>query len=287
EAGLNLPDAAALIRGEGARDGDWKGPPPVATVTLAEIYAAQGHLERALKMLDEVLAKEPDHDPARALRDRLAAGEASPPAQRKRMKISFVEREPEPTEPDPDSDLETEITPPAPVHAAPVEAAPVEAAPIQAEASSESPAAPNAAEPAKAPAPAAELCLVTLALSGRRQLYWELPAPALAALRAHSPEGRAVLRVVTFRTRAGKVERTSLDFAPHAEVGVSTLPGASSSVVVRAALGWETAGQFKPFLLAADLAASGKGGQFLPHPLVRAAPRHVEARAIEYVTRHG
>src|SRR3954462_3694412 len=93
EAGLNLPDAAAIIRGDGARESHWKGPPPVATVTLAEIYAAQGHLERALRMLDEVLAKEPDHDAARALRDRLAAGNPPTPA-RKRTKINFVEPPP-------------------------------------------------------------------------------------------------------------------------------------------------------------------------------------------------
>src|SRR5450631_3344561 len=92
EAGLNLPDAAAIIRGEGAREGDWKGPPPVATVTLAEIYAAQGHLDRALRMLDEVLTKEPDHDAARSLRDRLAAGADVPkqPAPR-RQRISFAD----------------------------------------------------------------------------------------------------------------------------------------------------------------------------------------------------
>src|SRR5450432_2552435 len=92
EAGLNLPDAAKLIRGDGARENEWKGPPPVATVTLAEIYATQGHLDRALRMLDEVLAKEPDHDPARALRDRLAAGTDLPTAPaRRRQKISFAE----------------------------------------------------------------------------------------------------------------------------------------------------------------------------------------------------
>src|ERR1700709_2076118 len=80
EAGLNLPDAGKIIRGNKSREGGGKGPPPVATVTLAEIYAAQGHVERALRMLDEVLAKEPDHDPARALRDRLAAGAETPKA---------------------------------------------------------------------------------------------------------------------------------------------------------------------------------------------------------------
>src|SRR5687768_983034 len=63
ESGLNLPDAAALIRGRGEFDGH--GPPAVATVTLAQIYAAQGHHARALSVLDEVLAKEPDHVAAR------------------------------------------------------------------------------------------------------------------------------------------------------------------------------------------------------------------------------
>ncbi|MGC4092471.1 MAG: hypothetical protein QM756_32260 [Polyangiaceae bacterium] len=71
--GLSLPDAAALIRGErGVLD--LKGPSPVATVTLAEIYATQGHSERALSMLDEVLAGEPDHVAALALRERLTSG---------------------------------------------------------------------------------------------------------------------------------------------------------------------------------------------------------------------
>src|SRR5882724_7375939 len=105
EAGLNLPEAAARIRGDGPREGDWKGPPPVATVTLAEIYAAQGHLDRALRMLDEVLAKEPDHDAARSLRDRLAAGadlpQQTPP---RRQRISFADP--------PESDLPPESVPP-------------------------------------------------------------------------------------------------------------------------------------------------------------------------------
>lgn len=72
ESGLNLPDAAALIRGE-RLDLDMRGPSPVATVTLAEIYATQGHVERALQMVDEVLAKEPDHAAAQSLRSRLLA----------------------------------------------------------------------------------------------------------------------------------------------------------------------------------------------------------------------
>jgi hypothetical protein len=78
EQGLHLPDAAALIRGEGDLDARYQA--PVATVMLAEIYASQGHVARARRMLDEVLNVEPDHEAARTLRDRLGnkpAGETA------------------------------------------------------------------------------------------------------------------------------------------------------------------------------------------------------------------
>jgi hypothetical protein len=71
EQGLHLPDAAAVIRGNPALRPIPSGPPPVATVTLARIYASQGHLERAISTLDEVLKSDPDHDLARELRGQL------------------------------------------------------------------------------------------------------------------------------------------------------------------------------------------------------------------------
>jgi|HubBroStandDraft_4_1064222.scaffolds.fasta_scaffold136627_2 hypothetical protein len=72
EQGLNLPDAAQKIRAIG-------GPPParstapaaLPTVTLAEIYVAQGHRSRAVETLDGVLSMEPEHAAARALREQL------------------------------------------------------------------------------------------------------------------------------------------------------------------------------------------------------------------------
>ncbi|MGE5784611.1 MAG: tetratricopeptide repeat protein, partial [Myxococcales bacterium] len=66
--GLNLPDAVDLIRSANVLS--QKDSPPVATVTLAEIYAAQGHVRKALDLLDEVLANEPDHEAARLARSR-------------------------------------------------------------------------------------------------------------------------------------------------------------------------------------------------------------------------
>jgi hypothetical protein len=72
ERGLHLPDAAALIRGL-QHVTLTPVTPPIATVTLAEIYAGQGHRSRALAVLDEVLAKEPEHAAARALREKVGS----------------------------------------------------------------------------------------------------------------------------------------------------------------------------------------------------------------------
>src|SRR6188768_616938 len=360
EAGLNLPDAAALIRGDN-RENHWKGPPPVATVTLAEIYASQGHLERALRMLDEVLAKEPDHDPARALRTRLATATDLPVAPaRRRQKISFVETAAATNAPDleradaaevaavaepasiaePASVAEpASIAEPASVTSVAAEPEPAivtsialefeavipnesESAPLTAVAPSSEPvavassaldsevspvhavalepASANAAvsEPAPAPAPSlpaagpdseAELpppSLLTLALSGQRQIYWELPPASLAALRAHSPSGRPIVRVIAFRTRAGGVERQARDIAPDTEVGFAVLPNLRADAVVRAVLGWEAEGRFMPYLVASDLPSGNpsarQSGPFRANPLVGSLTHEAELRALSH-----
>jgi hypothetical protein len=98
ERGLHLPDAADRLR---AALGN--APPPdvprpeaqaVPTVTLAEIYAAQGHKQRAIETLRRVLKVEPDHGAARKLLERLEAADyvaPEPPLP--------PEREPETEEP--------------------------------------------------------------------------------------------------------------------------------------------------------------------------------------------
>lgn len=77
EQGLHLPDAAALVRGDVRFEPLRPSHGPVATVTLAGIYAAQGHVARALGMLDDVLKVEPDHGVAQTLRDRLMRAQSS------------------------------------------------------------------------------------------------------------------------------------------------------------------------------------------------------------------
>lgn len=71
ERGLHLPEVAKALRNAPSTKPWPVAPPPLATMTLAEIYAAQGHLDKALHVIDEILAREPDHADARSFRQRL------------------------------------------------------------------------------------------------------------------------------------------------------------------------------------------------------------------------
>jgi len=73
EQGLHLPDAAERLRSCGALppSARTRAPSALPTVTLAEIYAAQGHISRAVDTIQSVLVREPDHEAARALLARL------------------------------------------------------------------------------------------------------------------------------------------------------------------------------------------------------------------------
>ncbi|MCL2726579.1 MAG: tetratricopeptide repeat protein [Polyangiaceae bacterium] len=83
ERGLHLPEAADRILWSGtlARAVPYVAPEAMPTLTLAEIYAAQGHKRRAIETLHRVLESEPDHVEARALLSKLedAAYVAPPP----------------------------------------------------------------------------------------------------------------------------------------------------------------------------------------------------------------
>lgn len=103
ERGLHLPDAAERFRqvlSEPAPQVPRPEPQAIPTVTLAEIYAAQGHQQRAIDTLMRVLEAEPDHVAARALLEKLQGKDYVPP------------REPMPPEPEyepPPEDDEEEI----------------------------------------------------------------------------------------------------------------------------------------------------------------------------------
>ncbi len=82
ERGLHLPDAADRLRaalGNPLPHVPRPEPQAVPTVTLAEIYAAQGHKQRAIETLRRVLEVEPEHGAARALLEKLEARDYVPP----------------------------------------------------------------------------------------------------------------------------------------------------------------------------------------------------------------
>jgi hypothetical protein len=71
EQGLNLPEAARVIRATVRPVPRQR--PPLPTVTLAQIYLAQKHTDRAKSTLDQVLQREPDNFKAQSLIARLHA----------------------------------------------------------------------------------------------------------------------------------------------------------------------------------------------------------------------
>jgi hypothetical protein len=82
EQGLHLPDAAERIRAMGLPPPPTRATAPAAlpTVTLAQIYVAQGHREKAIDTLEKVLGREPEHAVARELIGRLRSAEYPVPA---------------------------------------------------------------------------------------------------------------------------------------------------------------------------------------------------------------
>jgi hypothetical protein len=179
DAGLNLPGAAAAIRGDARPAEETTGPPPVATLTLAEIYLAQGHTERALATLEEVLTAEPEHAAALALRERISKEHSSAAGRRRPA-------------PPPEPSLDEEPMPaPAPFVAS---VQPSFVASVEAPQATRSPeiiaptaeplaaaTAPPVAEPA--PAPAHEPAGVIAARSGHAEesTVGSQPIPTLAA----------------------------------------------------------------------------------------------------------
>lgn len=77
ERGLNLPDAARVIR-DTVRPSP-RHRPPLPTVTLAQIYLAQGYADRAIQTLSQVIEREPNNYTAVELYQRLTRSREEQP----------------------------------------------------------------------------------------------------------------------------------------------------------------------------------------------------------------
>jgi hypothetical protein len=280
DSGLNMPGAAAAIRGEAKPEHDWQGPPPVATLTLAEIYVAQGHTDRALGVLEEVLSSEPDHAAAIALRERLAGRQAarreperapSPVPAPARAELTPGPAAPEPTAPEPAAPDPTAPEPAAPEPTAPEPTAPEPTAPE-----------PTAPEPT-APEPTVRggtdgfpdrpACAHVTSRGGVEALY-ELPESS----------GPAVLRIVWFKPQRGAPERLEVDLPVEPGYHRRLVEGPGAGVEVRAALGVLEGETFVPIAVAwvYEPAEHGPIARFAPPapepPTLRA---RVQARVVE------
>ncbi len=235
-------------------------PPPLPTVTLAEIYAAQGHLERALTTLEEVIAREPEHPEAARLHARFSE-------QLLRVKPSVpppaIEIRPEP------------IAPPlAPLPAiedastSETDADALEAEGAAAEEDEPAEQALTAAEAASADAVAADEPVVDLAFEPPVEvdeivglavdpttvyLYWEVRPQTLAEARARAADGAVTVRVLGVTPAPGGPAIDSRDIRVDALSGELFVKGLPPATEVRVSVGYKSGDRFEPFAVGLEL----------------------------------
>ena len=235
EQGLHLPDAADRIRAMGGAPlARHSAPAALPTVTLAEIYAAQGHRSRAIETLERVLAREPDHSAASALlaqlRDstfpvpppRLPPEEAAPAVERAGVTAAgaatVVDAPPESEEPIPDSEAPPES------------------------------AAATPAEPAEpthmlddAPLPPrydVDECVAIPVDPSTLYVYWEVRDRTLDYVRATRPDGVLALRVVVIVPTWDGPRSSVRDHDVYSPIGDFFVRELPPGCVVRVAVGY-------------------------------------------------
>ena len=218
ERGLHLPDAAERIRtlGDMPFAVPRTEPQAMPTVTLAEIYAAQGHRKRAVETLQRVLEREPEHAAAQTLLARLEdEAYVGPPL-------------PLPPE------GEIELSPdPAP----------------EEDESHRAPEARNTESTAHSDEPDECFAIPQPGHDGGRPLYvrWCVSAALIDRQLGARPRGRFVVRahVVTPSWDGPTAETRDLVMNPDSEE--ATLEALPEPSVVRVAVGWLDGETFVPF----------------------------------------
>lgn len=265
EKGLHLPDAAERLRQVSVAASQIASrvvPAVVPTVTLAEIYAAQGHRPRAVETLRRVLELEPDHTAAQALLTKL---ETTP------LTIPPV--------PPPPPEEDDELADPA-AHAsadpedreAPrsfgtFEAAAAAAArkgapgtpplvPVgspRAWAASSTTLTNEHGEPVgfldDEPLPIrydVDECVAIAVDPVTLYVYWEIREGTLAHIRRVRPEGTLALRLLIITPSWDGPRSVTRDFDVDSAIADRTIRDLPAGAVVRAAVGWRTAGAFLP-----------------------------------------
>ncbi len=255
ERGLHLPDAADRLRAAlGPEPPQVPRPEPqaVPTVTLAEIYAAQGHKQRAIDTLERVLDAEPDHGAARALLEQLQSSDYVGPAPVLR----------------PETEAEVEVEAVEGPSEQVDEIGAQRGAPVEAEPPPETVATSREGEPdAVAVAVASHVDPIAPAEASPRASSGPLPPPLSAAVEPSEciavpiGDGRSyvwwrvnedtsggtfVVRALVLLPAWGGPEQRTLDVAADPASGEMVLRDLPPHGIVRVAVGWVERGDFTP-----------------------------------------
>jgi hypothetical protein len=214
ERGLHLPDAADRLRGRSV-------PPvphaeaPLPTVTLAEIYAAQGHRERAVDTLRDVLAREPEHAAARRLYEKITD-------------VAYVGPKPAPLPPEDE---------PAAGSAAPKEPPAETVLPATLRNAGDDPPRERAHD---------DECVAIPVDRESLFVHWDVSERTRKHLESARPGGALVLRVLVIAPTWEGPESTVRDAEMRAARGEAIVRGLPHRAVLRAAIGWRVGGELVP-----------------------------------------
>jgi hypothetical protein len=272
EKGLHLHDAAERIRSLGAVPDRAPAPAALPTVTLAEIYAAQGHRARAIEILDDVLSREPDHAAARALAAQL--------------RDEGYAIEPPRLPPERDEGPAVDAASAAPEFDGPVAAVdgPVEGlrsgTATSAAEGSAVPARSGPVEPTHmlddAPLPPrydVDECVAISVDPTTLYVYWEVRTLTLDYVRATRPGGGIALRVVVIVPTWDGPRSNTRDHDVHQMLGDFFVRDLPAGCVVRAAIGYRVGDVFVPIAHSAALETPpGSPSLLVAESLVRWTP---------------
>lgn len=230
ERGLNKPDAADRIRSVGRPLGRPSSPAALPTLTLAEIYVAQGYRERAMDTLERVISTEPEHAAARALLTRLR--DAAFPVPSPKMAPEGEEDAPEtpavagvPLDP---------ASPPPPVPGLPAAPAP--------------PAEPSYMldDSPLPPRYDVDEC-VAIAVDPRAiYVYWEARERTMEHLRAHSNGAVVAIRVIAVEPAWDGPHTSVRDYDVRATLGELFVHDLPPGAAIRVAVGLRSEAAFIP-----------------------------------------
>jgi hypothetical protein len=245
DKGLHLPDAADRIRSMPLP------PPPSArttpsvlpTVTLAEIYAAQGHTGRAIDTLEKVLATEPEHAAASALLDKLRSADYRAPAQ--------PDLGPEEPPPAADFDIADDVT------SAPVLERPREEPPSAEPPSIE--AGPSTRAATEVNVDVADACTAIPTARGELVVRWTISRKSRLHHETRAPGGRLALRIATVVPTHDGPRSSVRDELVEPSERERLLAPVRGLAVRRVAIGWLDGVRFVPIAHAEDLVRDDAG----------------------------